>query len=95
MNGGSPMSTQIARKVVQSFQEKEKAAAGSSNLLLSPREKEVLDLLAKGYPYKQIAAELGISMGTIFMHIRRIYEKLHVNCRTDAVLKYLGVKPGH
>lgn len=90
--GGSPMSSHIARKVVQSFQRSEKERAETANL--SAREKEVLELLAKGYAYKQIAGALNISMGTIFTHIRRIYEKLHVNCRTEAVLKYLGTSVG-
>ncbi len=86
-NGGSPMSSHIARKVVQAFQPQ----ARTTPLLeqLAPREQEVLDLLSKGCAYKQIAAELSLSMGTIRTYIRRIYEKLHVNCRTDAVVKYL------
>jgi DNA-binding NarL/FixJ family response regulator len=95
-SGGSPMSTHIARKIVHSFQSAELSAptAPASHALLSLREKEILELLAKGYAYKQIADALGIAMGTIFTHIRRIYEKLHVNCRTEAVLKYLGTSVG-
>jgi DNA-binding NarL/FixJ family response regulator len=93
-DGGSPMSSHIARKVVQAFQ----PAAGAAELIehLAPREQEVLELLSQGHAYKQIAAELGLSIGTIFTYIRRIYEKLHVNCRTEAILKYLdatGTKP--
>jgi DNA-binding NarL/FixJ family response regulator len=86
--GGSPMSSHIARKVVQAFQ----PAAQSKPLSeqLAPREQEVLHLLSKGRAYKQIASEMNLSMGTIRTYIRRIYEKLHVNCRTDAVVKYLG-----
>lgn len=86
-SGGSPMSSHIARKVVQAFQ----PAARSTPLIeqLSPREQQVLDLLSKGCAYKQIAGEMNLSMGTIRTYIRRIYEKLHVNCRTDAVVKYL------
>jgi DNA-binding NarL/FixJ family response regulator len=56
---------------------------------LAPREREVLRLLSTGRPYKQIAAELELSMGTIRTYIRRLYGKLHVNCRTEAVVKYL------
>jgi DNA-binding NarL/FixJ family response regulator len=56
---------------------------------LAPREREVLDLLSKGRAYKQIADELDISMGTIRTYIRRLYGKLHVNCRTEAVVIYL------
>jgi DNA-binding NarL/FixJ family response regulator len=86
-SGGSPMSSHIARKVVQAFQ----PAARTSPLIehLAPREQEVLNLLSKGCAYKQIAAQMDLSMGTIRTYIRRIYEKLHVNCRTDAVVKYL------
>jgi DNA-binding NarL/FixJ family response regulator len=86
-NGGSPMSSHIARKVVLAF----RPAARTSPLLqqLAPREQEVLDLLSKGCPYKQIAAEMGVGIGTVQTYIRRVYEKLHVNCRTDAVVKYL------
>jgi DNA-binding NarL/FixJ family response regulator len=56
---------------------------------LAPREREVLDLLSKGRAYKQIAAEMELSMGTIRTYIRRLYGKLHVNCRTEAVVIYL------
>jgi DNA-binding NarL/FixJ family response regulator len=56
---------------------------------LAPRELEVLHLLSTGRPYKQIADELELSMGTIRTYIRRLYGKLHVNCRTEAVVKYL------
>jgi DNA-binding NarL/FixJ family response regulator len=85
--GGSPMSSHIARKVVQAFQ----PAARTTPLIehLAPREQEVLILLSKGYAYKQIAAQMELNVGTVNTYIRRIYEKLHVNCRTDAVVKYL------
>jgi DNA-binding NarL/FixJ family response regulator len=85
--GGSPMSSHIARKVVQAFQPAARAMPNAEHL--APREQEVLVLLSKGRAYKQIAAEMNLSMGTIRTYIRRIYEKLHVNCRTDAVVKYL------
>jgi DNA-binding NarL/FixJ family response regulator len=58
---------------------------------LAPREIEVLHLLATGRPYKQIADELELSMGTIRTYVRRLYGKLHVNCRTEAVVKYLTI----
>jgi len=87
-NGGSPMSSNIARKVVQSF--RHKSAAGPEAERLSQREQEVVELLAKGLPYKQIASELSIAMGTLHTHIRHIYEKLQVNCRMEAVVKYFG-----
>jgi DNA-binding NarL/FixJ family response regulator len=85
--GGSPMSAPIARKVVRSFQAAPPAAGQTE--ALSEREKQVLDCLAKGYAYKQISDELSISVDTIRTYIRRIYEKLHVHSRTEAVAKYL------
>lgn len=60
-----------------------------SSRLLAPREREVLDLLSKGRAYKQIAAEMELSMGTVRTYIRRLYGKLNVNCRTEAVVLYL------
>jgi len=85
--GGSPMSSSIARKVVASFQKTGKETEKQTNL--SPREQMVLDCLAKGFTYKQIAGELDISIDTIRTYIRRVYEKLHVQSRTEAVAKYL------
>jgi DNA-binding NarL/FixJ family response regulator len=86
--GGSPMSHSIARKVVASFQKTERAG-GDQPELLSPREQTVLDCLAKGLAYKQIADQLGISVTTIRSYLRRIYEKLHVQSRSEAVARYL------
>jgi DNA-binding NarL/FixJ family response regulator len=86
--GGSPMSSHIARKIVQSFQHLPAVAAGSESL--SPREAEVLDLLAKGFLYKEIAEQMKVSYATVHTHIRHIYEKLHVRSRTEAVAKHLG-----
>lgn len=85
--GGSPMSASIARKVVQSF--KSAPASGDGSAELSPRERSVLDGLAAGLPYKQIADQLGVSIHTVRNYIRRIYEKLHVCTRTEAVAKFL------
>ena len=85
--GGSPMSNSIARKVVASFQQAD--AAGKKQNLLSAREQAVLDCLAQGLAYKQIGDQLGISINTIRSHLRHIYEKLHVQSRTEAVAKYL------
>jgi DNA-binding NarL/FixJ family response regulator len=93
--GGSPMTSSIARKVVASFQKQRPELSGKENIsgekgnLLSPREAAVLDGLAKGWTYKQLASELDISIDTIRTYIRRIYEKLHVQSRTEAVAKYL------
>jgi len=86
-NGGGPMSSHIARKVIQAFQPVYKAATPGENP--TPREQQILELLARGFAYKQIAAELNLSMGTIQTHVSRIYKKLHVNCRTEAVMKFL------
>jgi DNA-binding NarL/FixJ family response regulator len=85
--GGSPMSSSIARKVVASFQKSKQS--GGKQTHLSPREEMVLDCLAKGLTYKQIADQLEISIDTIRTYLRRIYEKLHVQSRTEAVAKYL------
>jgi DNA-binding NarL/FixJ family response regulator len=85
--GGSPMSNSIARKVVASFQKAQ--GAGDKQNLLTPREQEVLDCLAQGLPYKQIGDQIGLSINTIRTHLRHIYEKLHVQSRTEAVAKYL------
>jgi DNA-binding NarL/FixJ family response regulator len=86
--GGSPMSSQIARKVVASFQKPRRQPA-VEEAQLSDRERQVLECLAKGLLYKQIAAQMGISMGTVRTYAQRIYEKLHVHTRTEAVVKFL------
>ncbi|MGA4644086.1 response regulator [Limisphaera sp. 4302-co] len=86
--GGSPMTSHIARKVVQTF--RQPAPAGAELATLTPREQQVLELLAKGYIYKEIAHLLNISYATVHNHIRRIYEKLQVRSRTQAVAKFLG-----
>lgn len=82
--GGSPMTSKIARKVVQAFQPR---PTGSDTAELSPREQELLNLLAQGYLYKEIADAMKISVGTVNTYIRRIYEKLHVRSRSQAVAK--------
>lgn len=87
--GGAPMSPSIALKVVESFRN----APGSPRrdpVKLSPRETEILNLLAEGAPYKEIAATLEVSLDTVRTHLRRIYEKLHVHSRTAAVMKFFG-----
>jgi DNA-binding NarL/FixJ family response regulator len=84
--GGSPMSSHIARKVVQSFQEDD--AANQEVESLSPREHEVLELVAKGCLFKEIAEKLGVSFGTVHTYCRRIYEKLHVRSRAQAAAKW-------
>ena len=86
--GGSPMSNQIARRVVQSFQKP--IESNKEELNLSNRETEILDCLSKGYRYKEIAEILFISIDTVRSHIRKIYEKMHVRSRTEAVVKFLN-----
>ncbi|HTI72859.1 MAG TPA: response regulator transcription factor [Candidatus Limnocylindria bacterium] len=88
--GGSPMSSNIARKVVQSFEQR-RLAQSSDAEDLSPREHEVLDLLARGYLYKEIAESIGISLPTVNTYIRRIYEKLHVHSRAQAVARFTNL----
>jgi DNA-binding NarL/FixJ family response regulator len=85
--GGSPMTMHIARKVVQSFQKTAATAPSAENL--SEREQQVLDLLSQGLMYKEIADKLEISYETVHTYIRRIYEKLQVRTRTEAVAKFL------
>jgi DNA-binding NarL/FixJ family response regulator len=87
-NGGAPMTPEVARRVVQYFQ---RIPDSSSNLTsLTSRETDVLEQLSKGYLYKEIVTNLGISFGTLHSHISKIYEKLHVHSRTEAVLKFLN-----
>lgn len=84
--GGAPMTSNIARKVVRSF--KKPAPPEDDCEPLSPRETEILDLLAQGYIYKEIADQLGITYRTVSTHIERIYAKLHVRSRAQAVAKF-------
>ncbi len=86
--GGSPMSVSIARMVVDSFASKQKATI--HNELLTPREKEILDLLAQGLMYKEIASRKEIGVETVRKHVYNIYEKLQVNSRTEAINKVYG-----
>lgn len=86
-DGGSPMSTQIARRVIASFQ---KGDGIEESEILTSREKEILKNLAEGLRYKEIAAKLKISIETVRTHARRIYEKLHVQSRTEALNKVYG-----
>ena len=85
-NGGSPMSSQIARKVIGHF--KENTKPGHEDL--TKKENEILILLSKGFLYKEIAAQLSITVGTVTQHIHHIYEKLHVSNKTEAINKVFG-----
>ncbi|MBS1584556.1 MAG: response regulator transcription factor [Bacteroidetes bacterium] len=86
-NGGSPMSSQIARKVVSFFHQQEQVKGNTELQKLSPREQEILEYLSKGYRYKEIAATLFLSIETVRKHIHNIYEKLQVDSRIDALNK--------
>lgn len=87
-NGGSPMSANIARKLVTLFREEH--ADRQPSIALSNRENQILNLLSKGLLYKEIADQLGISVSTVRQHIHKIYEKLHVQNRTEAINKAFG-----
>jgi DNA-binding NarL/FixJ family response regulator len=84
-NGGSPMSPNIARKVVNLFRKKRDSPIRSE--LLAKRENDVLELLSQGLLYKEIAERLSLALGTVRQHIHSIYEKLHVQNRTEALNK--------
>ena len=84
-SGGSPMSPFIARKVIHSFQ---KPVINDTNSLLSQREKEVLEWLAKGLLYKEIAEKLGVGTETVKKHLKNIYQKLHVQNKIEAINKF-------
>ncbi len=85
-HGGSPMSLPIARKVINYFKETKQLGHGD----LTKKENEILSLLSKGFLYKEIAAKLSISVGTVTQHIHNIYEKLHVSNKTEAINKVYG-----
>jgi DNA-binding NarL/FixJ family response regulator len=90
--GGAPMSREIARKVIASFQQPVAAAAEVEDL--SPREREILELLTQGFPNKEIAARVGVSDGTVRWHLRHVYNKLHVRSRTEAAIKFRSTQGG-
>ena len=85
--GGSPMSMQVARKVVDYFRQGTKTLSDVDQL--TAREQEILSLLAKGCLYKEIGSRLDISLNTVRSHLKKIYEKLHVQSRTQATAKFL------
>jgi DNA-binding NarL/FixJ family response regulator len=86
--GGSPMSAEIARKIVQTFHEEQTIAAEGTETL-TKREREILGHLAKGLRYKEIAERMFISPSTVRSHIHKVYEKLHVRSKSEAILKVL------
>jgi DNA-binding NarL/FixJ family response regulator len=88
-DGGAPMSPEIARCVLQQLRLNNGVQPEKVNL--TPREQEILDQLSKGFRYKEIVVNLGISFGTLHSYISKVYEKLHVHSRTEAVVKYLNL----
>lgn len=89
--GGAPMSSEIARRVIETFRRKAKTQEQAMGL--SAREEEILILLTKGYSNKLIADQIGVSVDTVSSHLKRVYQKMHVNCRTEAVIRYLAIRP--
>jgi DNA-binding NarL/FixJ family response regulator len=88
--GGSPMSPSIARRIIDLFSNLP-ASPVTPDLPLTERELELLEHLSKGYLYKEIAEKMGITVGTVKQHIHKIYDKLHVTNRTEAINKYRGI----
>jgi len=92
--GGAPMTSEIARKVVAAFQEP--TAATTEEEGLSRREREILEALCHGYSNQDIASRLSLSVETVRWHLKKIYEKLHVSSRTEAMAKFMSsTKPTH
>ena len=89
--GGAPMSSEIARRVVESFRRRAKTRDEAPRL--SPREEQVLELLSKGYSNKEIADQLELSVDTVRSHLKHVYVKMHVRSRTEAVARYVAANP--
>lgn len=89
LDGGAPMTSSIATQVLQMFAERHRDKKETQEFNLSAREQDVLNLLVKGFSYKLIADQLFISMDTVRSHIKKIYEKLQVNSKSEALLKTL------
>lgn len=101
--GGAPMTSALARKVVDAFRKQTTpsqpaassvAPGGETSDELAPREKEVLDLLAQGFSYKEIADKLNVAFATVHTYVLRIYKKLHVRSKNAAVARWLGYQRG-
>jgi len=86
--GGAPMTSEIARKVVHAFQKP--TAHSGQKVELSQRENEILALLSQGFANKEIADKLSISYQTVKVHVKHIYEKLHVRSRSEALMKFVS-----
>jgi DNA-binding NarL/FixJ family response regulator len=90
LGGGAPMTSQIARRVIESFRQKAKIRDESTRL--SMREEQILMLLAQGHSNKMIASSLELSIDTVCTHLKNVFSKLHVNSRTEAVVRYMASK---
>ena len=90
-SGGAPMTSQVARMVVRSFREEPSDSLEAEQL--TPREVEILALVAQGRSNKEVGSQLRITSGTVRIHLSNIYEKLHVRCRTEAAAKYFSCQP--
>jgi DNA-binding NarL/FixJ family response regulator len=90
LGGGAPMTSQIARRVIESFRQKAKIRDESTRL--SMREEQILMLLSQGYSNKMIADKLTLSIDTVCTHLKHVFNKLHVNSRTEAVVRYMASK---
>jgi DNA-binding NarL/FixJ family response regulator len=88
LSGGAPMSSEVARRVVESFRQKSRAR--DTTVHLTSREEEVLVLLSRGYSNKEIAERIGVGVETVRTHLKKIYEKMHVRSRTEAVALFFG-----
>jgi DNA-binding NarL/FixJ family response regulator len=89
--GGAPMTSEIARRVIETFRHSSRTE--EKGIGLSAREEEILVLLSKGYSNKLIADQLGLSIDTVCSHLKRVYQKMHVNSRTEAVIRYMASRP--
>jgi DNA-binding NarL/FixJ family response regulator len=90
LGGGAPMTSQIARRVIESF--RQKTQIQDKSLHLTAREEQILLLLSQGYPNKTIAEKLEISIDTVCSHLKHVFSKLHVSSRTEAVVRYMASK---
>jgi DNA-binding NarL/FixJ family response regulator len=90
LGGGAPMTSEIARRVIESFRQKAKIRDESAHLTM--REEQVLVLISQGYTNKTIADKLGLSIDTVCGHLKVVFKKLHVSSRTQAVMRYMASK---
>lgn len=90
-HGGAPMTSEIARRLVAAFQ-RPRTSSPPTAADLSRREKEILELVTRGYGNKEVAEQLSISLETVRHHLKRVYEKFHVHSRSEAVVKFMGLE---